>query len=75
MDAAPALTNLQRELLTLFARELPEADLLEVRRVLARHFARKASDDFDAFADAHGLSSEATDAWASGHERRTSNPD
>jgi hypothetical protein len=42
-DSAP-LTNLQRELLQLFAREVSESDLLEIRRLLARFFAEKAMD-------------------------------
>ena len=66
---APALTNLQRELLNLFALELPDDELREVRRLLARHFAEKATAGFDAFADDHGLTLEDTDQWAFEHRR------
>ena len=69
MPAAPPLTNLQRELLDLFALDLPEEELREVKRLLARHFADKATAGFDAFADAHGLSPEDTDRWAFEHHR------
>ncbi len=72
MPAAPPLTNLQRELLDLFALDLPEEELREVRRLLARHFAEKATVGFEAFADEHDLSTEDTDRWASEH-RRASN--
>lgn len=68
---APTLTNLQRELLDLFALDLSDADLREVRRLLGRHFASKATDAFDAFADAEGLSPEDTDRWAFDHQRRS----
>lgn len=71
MPAVSSLTNLQRELLDLFALDLPEHDLLEVKRLLARHFAAKATADFDAFTDAEGLSVEDTDAWAFEHHRAT----
>ena len=66
---APALTNLQRELLDLFALDLPDDELREVRRLLARHFADKATAGFDAFADEHGLTPEDTDRWAFEHRR------
>ena len=66
---APALTNLQRELLDLFALDLPDDELREVRRLLARHFADKAAAGFDAFADEHGLTPEDTDRWAFEHRR------
>jgi len=69
MPAAPPLTNLQRELLDLFALDLPEDELREVKRLLARHFAEKATAGFDAFADEHGLSPEDTDRWAYEHRR------
>lgn len=69
MPAALPLTNLQRELLDLFALDLPEDELHEVKRLLARHFAEKATAGFDAFADEHGLSPEDTDRWAYEHRR------
>lgn len=69
MPAAPPLTNLQRELLDLFALDLPEDELREVKRLLARHFAEKATAGFDAFADEQGLSAKDTDRWAYEHRR------
>lgn len=77
---APALTsrearvaNLQHELLDLFATDLSDDDLREVRHLLARHFAGKATAAFDRFADAQGLTPEDTDRWAFGHERARTN--
>jgi hypothetical protein len=40
-------SNLQMELLKLFARQLSDADLLEVKQVLAAHFLEKAMDAAD----------------------------
>jgi hypothetical protein len=40
-------SNLQMELLKLFARQLSDADLLEVKNVLATHFLEKAMDAAD----------------------------
>jgi len=35
---------LQLELLKLFAKEVPETDLLEIRKMLIQYFAKKAMD-------------------------------
>lgn len=43
----PSLTNLQVELLQLFSLNLPDNELLEIKRLLAKHFADKASDEMD----------------------------
>ena len=45
MNAAaiqPPLTNLQVELLKLFARQLPEGDLLAIRDIIAKYLLEKA---------------------------------
>ncbi|MEO0560396.1 MAG: hypothetical protein AAF170_19690 [Bacteroidota bacterium] len=70
----PALTNLQRELLDLYAREVSEEDLIEIRDQIARYFAEKATRDLETFADANELATEDTDAWAFEHNRRASKP-
>lgn len=41
------LSNLQLELLKLFARDVSEKDLLEIKRMLVRFFAEKAMDSAD----------------------------
>ncbi|WP_373512055.1 hypothetical protein [Persicitalea sp.] len=41
------LTNLQLELLQLYSLNLPEDELIEIKRVIAKHFADKASTEFD----------------------------
>ena len=51
-------TNLQLELLKLYARKVPEQDLLEIKRLLAQYFMDKASDLADKVWDEKGLSEE-----------------
>ena len=41
------LTNLQQELLRIFSIELSDKNLLEIKHLLAMHFAGKASDEMD----------------------------
>ena len=54
-DIPQPFTNLQLELLKLFARKLPEKDLLEIRRLLAQYFMDKATDLADKVWDEKGL--------------------
>jgi hypothetical protein len=49
-------TNLQLELLKLYARDVPEQDLLEIKRLLAQYFIDKSSDLADKVWDEKGLS-------------------
>jgi hypothetical protein len=65
----PALTNLQRELLDLYAQDVTEEDLIEIRDQIARYFAEKASRGVESFADANELTTQDTDGWAFEHNR------
>ena len=47
VQTQPPFSNLQMELLRLFARHLSEAELLEIKRLLAKHFMDKAMDAAD----------------------------
>ena len=50
MNVSPSprrLSNAQSLLLQLFERDLPEAELTDMRRLLARHFAQKAEEAAD----------------------------
>lgn len=57
------LTNLQVELLKLFSLELSEEELIEIRRMLARYFADRASDEMDKLWDANDWSDKTMDEW------------
>ncbi len=60
------LTNLQLELLKLFSLELPEEDLIQIQRLIAKHFADKASDERDRLWEENGWSDETMVAWLGG---------
>jgi hypothetical protein len=45
--SASGLTNLQLELIKLFNYNLSDAELLEVKDILAQHFAQRAIDEMD----------------------------
>jgi hypothetical protein len=47
MEAAGKLTNIQIELLKMFQFNLPEKQLVEIKNILAKYFAKTASDEMD----------------------------
>ena len=63
------LSNIQLELLKLYANDIAENDLHAIKLMLARYFGDKASDAMDQFCAAHNLSSQDMIAWANGHDR------
>lgn len=63
------LTNLQLELLQLYSLNLPEGELLEIRRLIARYFADKASDEMDRLWDQENWSDETMDEWLKGEDK------
>lgn len=61
--AQPGLTNMQLELLKVFRYSLPDSQLLEIRDLLARYFAEKASDEMDRLWDENGWTNEIVMVW------------
>lgn len=66
------LSNLQKELLKLYANDVSESSLLEIKRILARYFADKASDAMDEVWKEKGLSSQDMIDWTNEHNRTQS---
>ena len=62
MSAAHPLSNIQQELLKLYSSDIAEADLLHIKRYLAKYFAFKAIGDADAIWDQKGYTNETRDA-------------
>lgn len=59
------LSNVQIELLKLFSQNVNEEDLIAIKRLLAKYFADKASDEMDKLWDEKGWTSETMDDWLS----------
>jgi len=57
------LTNLQIELLRLYSLDLSEKDLLQLKRVIARYFADKASDEMDRLWKQNNWTDKTMDQW------------
>lgn len=60
------LTNLQLELIKLFSLDLSEEQLLEVKQMLSKYFAEKASDEMDKLWEKNGWDNETMDSWLKG---------
>lgn len=61
------LSNLQLELLKLYATDLPEQQLLDIKRMLAAYFAQEIDREMTALWDEKGWDDSTIEAWK--HER------
>ena len=59
----PPLSNLQQELLQLYAKNESEEDLLAIKRLLAKYFMSKAIKEADTIWEQKGYSQETIDNW------------
>jgi len=57
------LTNLQQELIKLYSFDLPESDLLNIKRLLAKYFAQKAIAEADKIWDEKEYTNETMKEW------------
>ena len=69
MSAAKKMTNLQLELLKIFSFELPDSQLVEIKDMLSKYFANKASDEMDRLWESNNWSDETMDDWSNEHMR------
>lgn len=66
---AQKLTNLQVELIKVFSFDLSEAQVLEIRSLLANYFAEKATEEADRLWETHGWTNETMEQWVNEHFR------
>jgi hypothetical protein len=67
--AQPPLTNLQLELLKLYANQLSEEQLLEIKMLLGRYFAQKATEAMEKTWQEQQLTPDDMKKWANEHNR------
>ena len=60
---ATRFSNVQQELLKLFARNVPDEDLLSIRQLLGDYFLQKAIKGADAIWDERGYSEGLMEDW------------
>jgi len=69
MEAAKKLSNLQLELLKVFSFDLEEKQIIEIRDLLAKYFAEKATEEMDRLWDERGWSEQTIEEWSKEHMR------
>jgi len=69
---ATQLTNLQKELLKTFNYNLSESELNEIKNLLAKYFAEKATQEIDQEWEENKWSKNTMDSWLNEHLRSSS---
>lgn len=69
METVKGLTNLQLELLKLFRFNLSDQQIKEVRALLSKYFAEKATQEMDKLWEEQGWSDETMKEWSREHLR------
>lgn len=69
MSPTKPMSNVQLELLKLYANDVPDEQLKEIKLLLGRYFAEKASSLMDVFMSEKGLTAEDMIKWAHEHDR------
>jgi hypothetical protein len=67
-----SVSNIQRELLTLYANNVSDTQLLEIKALLARYFAVKATEAMDIVWAEQNLTEQDMRNWTQEHNRRES---
>lgn len=63
------LSNLQIELLRLYSNGVSDESLKEVKSILSKYFAKRATDEMDNFLIENGLTEQSMIEWANEHDR------
>ena len=72
MVQTKSLSNIQAELLKLYANDLPDDQLREVKLLLAQYFAQKATNAMDKVWEKQGLTEQDMMNWTNEHNRAAS---
>lgn len=72
LELPSPLSNLQLELLALYAAKVSEEDLYQIKLMIGNYFAEKASKAIDDYLDENNISIEAYNSWADEHNRSKS---
>ena len=71
-ETGQGLSNLQQELLKLYANNISEENLYEIKQLLTNYFAEKATQAMDKVWEEKGLTPQDMIDWTNEHHRRKS---
>ena len=66
---SPKLSNLQLELLQLYAQNVQDDDLIAIKKLIARYFADKAIQEMNVLLEATGDVQGILKEWSEAHDR------
>jgi hypothetical protein len=69
MQSTSSISNMQQELLKLYAANIAEADLLNIKRYLAKYFAAKAIGEADRIWEDKNYNNETMNDWLKESEK------
>ena len=69
MHAASSISNIQQELLKLYAANIADTDLLHIKRYLAKYFASKAIEEADRIWEEKNYNNETMNQWLKENEK------
>jgi lysyl-tRNA synthetase class II len=61
------LSNIQMELIKLYSTNLDHHDLMEIKEILAKHFAQKAINEADNIRNRNKMSADTMENWLNGN--------
>lgn len=69
---SPKLSNLQIELLKLYAHDVSDTELKDIKKMLAEYFAHRADEEMDKLWEEKGWDEKKIDEWKNEHMRISS---
>lgn len=73
LEKPASFSNLQKELLKLYAVNVAEDDLLQIRLMIGNYFANKATNAVEDFLTEKNISTTEYNNWQNEHSRKGSN--
>lgn len=67
-----SLSNIQLELLKLYATDIPDEDLINIKRLMVQYFAEKITQQMDMLWEENNWTAQTMHEWAAGHIRSSS---
>ena len=73
LETPTSFSNLQKELLKLYAVNVADEDLLQIRLMIGNYFANKATNAVEIFLAENSISTTTYNNWENEHNRKSSN--
>ncbi len=69
MQTSKSMSNIQLELLKLYATDIPDEDLINIKRLMVQYFAEKITQQMDLLWEENNWTAETMHEWAKEHLR------